>query len=803
MRNKLSVAALTIACVPFAVTFPPAEALACGGFFCSQAAPVDQAGEMILFDVQGRDVTMHVQIAYNGPSENFGWILPIPTDHPDEPVDVGTESVFQALLRTTQPIVRLDQRQEGQCAQEPWECYLWDDMEMADGDGGGPPAPAPGAGGGEPEVEVLLQAQVGPFDVAVLNANEIGILMEWLGDNGYDIPAETGQFLDPYLGDAHFVAMKLTKGAEAGDIQPVVLRFRADTPMIPLRLTAVAATDDMPLFVWFLGEGRAVPHNWPHVQTNLARIPWQQCAFWPGCQMQWQELVGEAANEAGGRAFATAYHGRSSVTLNALPNPQRFDINALKAVEMPWDFVQAALRQGFPRDTKMQNLLRRFIPKPAALEEQGIDDRSFYNCLRCYDDEIRASGLVFDAIGFATALEEQIVGPLTEIYERFRDRPDLTLLYTEASPDEMTIDPIFAVNRDLPDVAAQRNAMLVKECEPDVLLAHAPFRIEYMGDTLLHAATPGQQAPLAYEPNPELPAARVIERMDLEGPSDVITDNGPAIDAAVAATAQAALAGRGDPQRTNPEELECSNVCCTDGDPCGWQWNSQCDCGGEQAWDNRPGECGEVVCNPGRQVACACADGAAGVQTCELDGARYGACDCQGANADGPGPRQDRICNAREAVVCMCPDGDRGIQRCSDEGTTWNACDCTVAVDARGEDAPEADVSGGPGDGGAEEFCVAGKALACTCQSGGRGAMECGDEGHFGVCSCEPIPEGGVGDPGPGPGPGSVGGESDNASGDEGRNQATGCACSTPSGGGAGGQGPGITWLIGLGAFRR
>lgn len=788
MQNKLAAAALTAAFVPLAWMAAPSPAQACGGFFCSQAAPVDQSGEMILFDVEGREVTMHVQIAYNGPAENFGWILPIPTDHPAEPVAVGTESLFQALLRTTQPIVRLNQRVEGQCAQEPWECYLWDDMEM-DGAGGGGPSPAAEGDAGDPEVEVLLEAQVGPFDVAVLNANEVGILMQWLGDNGYDIPETTGEYLAPYLGDAHFVAMKLTKGAEAGDIQPVVLRFRADTPMIPLRLTAVASTDDMPLFVWFLGEGRTVPHNWRHVQPNLARLPWQQCDFWPGCQMQWQELVGEAANEAGGRAFATAFHGRSSTTLNALPNPQRFDINALKGEETPWDFVQAALRQGFPRDTKMQGLLRRFIPKPDALDERGIDDRSFYNCLRCYRAEIAASGVEFDALGFAQALEDQIVGPLTEIYERFQQRPDLTLLYTEISPDEMTEDPIFAVNGDLPDVAQQRNATLVKECEPDTLLAHASYRIEYLGDTLLHAATPGREGAIAYEPNAELPAARRIERMDLEGPADVVTDNGPAIDAAVALTAQAALEGRGEPQRTDPEDLECSTVCCTDGDPCGWQWNGQCDCGGEQAWDNRGGECGEVACNPGAQVACVCANGGPGVQTCELDGARYGACNCQGD--PGPGPDNQRVCNAREAVVCMCPDGDRGIQRCDDEGRSWDACDCTE-VPAQGADGPEAGPERGPGDGGAQEFCVAGRSISCTCKDDSVGAMECGDDGHFGVCSCEPIPEGG-GEAGSADG--SLGGGGDKpAAGD--RDQSSGCACSTPATGS--GQGSGAAWVLGF-----
>jgi MYXO-CTERM domain-containing protein len=787
MQTKLAATALTTA---FALTALPSAAEACGGFFCSSAAPVDQSGEMILFDIEGREVTMHVQIAYDGPSENFGWILPIPADHPDEPVAVGTESVFQALLRTTQPIVRLNQRTEGQCLPEPWECYAM--MEMDDADGGGPPAPNAGGGDpGEPEVEVLLQMQVGPFDVAVLNANGVEVLMEWLGDNGYDIPDETGEYLDPYLGDSHFVAMKLTKGAEAGDIQPVILKFRADTPMIPLRLTAVASTDDMPLFAWFLGEGRAIPHNWPHVELNMARIPWQQCNFWPGCQMQWQELVGEAADEAGGRAFATAFHGRSQIVANQLPNPSRFDIEALKRQEMPWDFVQQALRQGFPRDTKMQNLLRRFIPKPASLDEEGVDDRQFYNCLRCYERQIRESGFEFDALGFAEALENQIVGPLTEIYERFQQRPDLTLLYTELSPEEMTDDPIFAVNQDLDDVPQQRNVTLITECQADVLRANAPFRIEYRGDTLLHAGTPIQDNRGAYVPDDGLPAARRIERMDVEGPPEVVTDNGPGIDERIAATAAAALEGRPGPTTTDPAEVECSSVCCMDGDPCGWQWNRQCDCDGAMAWDNRAGECGEVVCNPGAQVQCVCADGGRGAQTCDLDGSRYGACDCQGAGQ----PNQERICQPQEAVVCMCPDGDVGIQRCADDARSWGACDCAEVADGEAQ-TPD---NGLPGDRGAEQSCVAGRSMACTCKDGDIGAMQCNDDARFGVCSCEPIPGGGGG--------GGLGGqgdkpsESDNAS----RDQGVGCACSTPGAKGAGSGSAGLfgLGLLGLMALRR
>lgn len=64
-------------------------AAACGGFFCSLAAPVQQgmnltcadrqlngraAGENILFSMKGDVVTATIQIQYSGPAEEFSWV---------------------------------------------------------------------------------------------------------------------------------------------------------------------------------------------------------------------------------------------------------------------------------------------------------------------------------------------------------------------------------------------------------------------------------------------------------------------------------------------------------------------------------------------------------------------------------------------------------------------------------------------------------------------------------------------------------------------------------------------------------
>ena len=129
----------------------PSAAYACGGFFCS-SIPVDQAGEHILFAVEGTKVTAHVQITYQGEAENFSWVLPLPNT---PTVAVGSDVLFQQLRAQTDPRFFVDWQDAGDC-QSPMDCPL----AMAGAGGGDPsaPPPSPAGGGGE----VIAEGAVGP-----------------------------------------------------------------------------------------------------------------------------------------------------------------------------------------------------------------------------------------------------------------------------------------------------------------------------------------------------------------------------------------------------------------------------------------------------------------------------------------------------------------------------------------------------------------------------------------------------------------------------------------------------------------
>ncbi len=82
-------------------------------------------------------------------------------------------------------------------------------------------------------------------------------------------------------------------------IRPVVLEMQDADPCVPLRLTSIAASEELSVVVTLAGPGRAVPMNHLAVEVNSTRINWF------GQANNYQQLVAAAIDEAAGRAFVT------------------------------------------------------------------------------------------------------------------------------------------------------------------------------------------------------------------------------------------------------------------------------------------------------------------------------------------------------------------------------------------------------------------------------------------------------------------------------------------------------------------
>jgi hypothetical protein len=459
--NRFLVGLCAFAMATTAYVVVPASASACGGFFCNRQ-PIDQSGENIVFAVQ-EDGTMetHVQILYQGTAEEFAWILPVPT-LPE--VGVGTDALFQQIRQATNPTFPLDREVTGTCRPTP-SCpsdgLLWEGDDRA-GAGSGDAAAAPPS---DPGVEVLLQEAVGPYDAVVLSAGDADALFAWLTDNGYDIPEASVPLLMEYIEEgSFFLALKLQQDRGTGEIQPVVLRYTERKPCVPIKLTAIATVPDMPITAYILGDRRARPSNYMATEPDL-----DHPGFWLGGE-SYPNAVSRAVDEAGGQAFVTDFAGQTPELFLAIET-----IEDLREETDPGQFMMRLQERGFLGDTQLLAILVRFIPPP-----DGATPQQFYNCLTngcvgVYDAYV--DSLDFDPNALVDALNEAIVEPRQNAQDLVEAHAQLTRLFTTMSAEEMTLDPLFDLDEDVPEVDNVHRATHLTECSPEYFQFHAPQKL--------------------------------------------------------------------------------------------------------------------------------------------------------------------------------------------------------------------------------------------------------------------------------------------------------------------------------------
>jgi hypothetical protein len=463
-----------------AVAAAPGTAAACGGFFCNR--PVDpadvqvaQTAENVLFamdrDPSGQfKLEAHVQIFYTGPADKFSWVVPVDSQ---PTLDVGSNAVFTALLGATQPSFGITWTTVGICKDASRSA----DQNGTAGTGGsagsgGPAFGAPTAGG----VSVAFRGDVGPYDAAVIKStdrNDPKPLLDWLTENKYYVSPEATQLIAQYvLEDKYFVAIRLLSGTGVKEIQPLVMRFVGPGPCVPLRLTSIAAIRDLKVNLWVLAAERVVPSNFYEIEINQARLDW----FNGG--KNYDELVKEAANQAGGNAFVTEYVGPTAMLALQLYQPGRYNIAPIRAAATPPDAMEQLINQGFTANSILLDVLRKYIPVPAVLTQMGISEQAFYNQMRVFWQQYRNDFAPFNPAAFATELEAKLITPLRNAQNLIDGHSKLTRLSTFISPEEMLVDPTFVMNGSLPDVPAQRTAQASLVCgDRQFSACEAPVRL--------------------------------------------------------------------------------------------------------------------------------------------------------------------------------------------------------------------------------------------------------------------------------------------------------------------------------------
>ena len=514
---------------------------ACGGLFCNSPPPdpfaplpVAQTGENVVFAVE-RDasganttVTVHIQVLYSGPADKFSWVVPVD----GVPVlGTGTDRLFTALATVTQPRFQPSYVTDGLCINPPPSPGSADGGFFTGASGGAAGTGAGGTSGGSP-VNVAFQGAVGPYDAAVIQSTDGMALREWLTTNGYFIGPDAEALIDAYVAEGKvFVALKLLNGKDVRAIQPIVLTFHGTEPCVPLRLTAIAALPDMQVRVWVLGPTRAVPLRFYELAIDPLRIDW------PGFGANYQTLLGQAANEAGGNAFAAEYAGPASIATGAVWLAGRNEGSQLRAAMTPPVYVQTLITLGLANDPLTLPLLAEYIPMPAAVREMGVTDSQFYGNLSLYWQQYVFPP--FDLAALTDDIEATILEPRRKAQLMIDAHPYLTRLNTFISPFEMTEDPFFTFNPDLPEVSTVHTATIRTMCgDRQYMQCNAPVRLELPDGRMAwirggSRATTCQFMPYVSLPT-TLPASEVVWERNESGEGARRIDNTEMIQAALA-----------------------------------------------------------------------------------------------------------------------------------------------------------------------------------------------------------------------------------------------------------------------------
>ena len=370
-----------------------------------------------------------------------------------------------------------------------------------------------------PPVTVVDEGSVGPYDYVNITINPdaadlVGVALEWLRTNGYDVPEMGGDVLRPYLESGmNLLAFRLTKGNDAGSIRPVKLSFGPGLPSIPLRPTAIATQPDMGIMVWVLGESRAIPANYKSLELNEALINWISP------NTNYNDVVTRAANEAQGQGFVTEMAGASAPLGETIW--QSWEAGSWADIQsQDWSGREGQLLNSlsnFAQLDGMRELLQDHLTVP-----DGVDEDDFYGCIGCYVDYDIADLPSLEPAALFAAMQSDVIDPILDTQALFERAPYATRLYTTMSAHEMTVDPVFDFNAELPTVSNTHVADRIIECSPSVLRSEAPWRIQLESGDVVRGE--GTNWPFATDTS-AMPANARVVRVGNTGSGEVVADN--------------------------------------------------------------------------------------------------------------------------------------------------------------------------------------------------------------------------------------------------------------------------------------
>ncbi|MFZ5477637.1 MAG: DUF2330 domain-containing protein [Myxococcota bacterium] len=264
-------------------------ALPCGGFVAPPAGSARSDTQEAIFTPGADSVRVDYRVLYDGDTETFGWIIPVPGAFVS--LADGDSDDFSEIRDATMPLEDMEERERG-CA----------------------PATKGGDLSDSGGVDVVATGFTGTYAYTALDATSSDALLAWLSDNGFDV-GPNGPAIDAYVAEGgwQFVAISLTKEVEAtvadtgGELQyevpPVSIVYEGTRVVYPARMGAGSTTSTMHTIVYVKGDQRAHVSGWGEEEIVEVRDAGEDPGYVSG-ELWYSALAGVGSEMKFGVIFA-------------------------------------------------------------------------------------------------------------------------------------------------------------------------------------------------------------------------------------------------------------------------------------------------------------------------------------------------------------------------------------------------------------------------------------------------------------------------------------------------------------------
>lgn len=247
------------------------------GFYVAKAdaSLFNNTSEVILARIANRSVVT-MKSDFQGDVSEFAMVVPVPVVLKERDIRVVNASIFQTLNDYSAPRL-VEYWDQNPCQRLEYKAYadfaVTSDMRSIS---------LMFEDNVEEDLGVTIEAQyiVGEYDILILSANDSKGLKTWLTGNGYKIPGNAHEVLDPYIkNQLKFFVVKVNEEAYAKlggrPLSPIQIAYNTDRFMLPIRLGMANSRGTQDMIVYALSDnGRVECTNYRNVDMPTAnQIP--------------------------------------------------------------------------------------------------------------------------------------------------------------------------------------------------------------------------------------------------------------------------------------------------------------------------------------------------------------------------------------------------------------------------------------------------------------------------------------------------------------------------------------------------